>query len=78
MAILTIRNLEDGVVRRLKSKAKARGRSLEADLREILHHEARRLTGREARRLVDRIAAMTPKGAKQTDSVALLREDRDR
>ncbi len=36
MATLTIRNLEDDIVDRLKVQAKQHGRSLEAEAREIL------------------------------------------
>ena len=78
MATVTIRNLDADVVERLKRKAKQNHRSLEAELRVILKDEARRLTGKEDRALADRIAAMTPEGVKQTDSVELLREDRNR
>lgn len=78
MATVTIRNLDEDVVERLKKKAKENHRSLEAELRVILEDEARRLTGKEARALADRIAAMTPEDVRQTDSVELLREDRSR
>lgn len=78
MANLTIRNLEDHVVERLKKKAAQRGRSLEAELREILRQAANRKTREELLAAADRIAAMTPKGIKQTDSAELIREDRDR
>ncbi len=78
MATVTIRNLDADVVEQLKRKAKQNHRSLEAELRVILEDEARRLTGKEARALADHIAALTPEGVKQTDSVELLREDRNR
>ena len=79
MANLTIRNLDDDVAERLKAKAKDNHRSLEAEVRLILTDQARRpLSGAELRARADRIAAMTPKGVKQTDSAELLREDRDR
>jgi plasmid stability protein len=78
MANLTIRNLEDHVVKRLKKKAAQSGRSLEAELREILRQAANRKTREELLAAADRIAAMTPKGVKQTDSAELIREDRDR
>jgi len=78
MANVTIRNLDDGVVERLKSKAKDNGRSLEAELREILSTEARRASTKEWLAEADRIAAMTPKDRPQTDSTILIREDRDR
>lgn len=78
MTTLTIRNVEEDVVERLKARAKANGRSLEAEVRLVLKSSAQRLSGKEALELADRIAAMTPKGVKQTDSAILLREDRDR
>ncbi len=77
MASVTIRNLDDGVVERLKSKAKDNGRSLEAELREILSTEARRASTKELIAEADRIAAMTPKDRPQTDSVKIIREVRD-
>ena len=78
MANLTIRNLDDRVVERLKHKAKQNGRSLEAEVRELLKQAADRKTREELLAAADRIAAMTPKGVKQTDSAELIREDRDR
>jgi plasmid stability protein len=79
MANLTIRNLDDEIVEALKAKAKAHNRSLEAEIRQILSDQARRPTwrGAEMRALAEKIAAMTP-NVPQTDSVELLREDRDR
>ena len=78
MANLTIRNVDDSVVERLKDKATQRGRSLEAELREVLKQAANQRTRAEMLAAADRIAAMTPKGVKQTDSADLIREDRDR
>ncbi len=78
MANLTIRNLDDKVVERLKKRAKDNGRSLEAELRELLKQAANRKSPEELLAIADRIAAMTPEGVKQTDSAELLREDRDR
>ena len=78
MANLTIRNVDDHVVERLKKKAKDNGRSLEAELRELLKQAAKRKSPEELLAIADRIAAMTPEGVKQTDSAELLREDRDR
>lgn len=77
MATITIRNLDDEVVRSLKERAKAHNRSLEGEARELLSQAARRPSPAELVALADRIAAMTPK-VLQTDSVDLLREDRDR
>ena len=77
MGTLTIRNLEDQIVERLKDKARQNGRSLEAEVREALRREAKRTTGKEAVAEAERIAAMTPKGVKQTDSVEIIREMRE-
>ena len=78
MANLTIRNIENSVVERLKDKAAKNGRSLEAELREVLKQAANRKTREELLAAADRIAAMIPKGIKQTDSAELIREDHDR
>jgi plasmid stability protein len=77
MATLTIRNLDDAVVENLKARAKANQRSLEAEVRAILASTPRKLSREEALAAFDRIAAMTPKGVKQTDSVELIREGRE-
>ena len=76
MANVTIRNLDDEVVARLKDRAKANRRSLEAELREILTRAAGVVTGEEFRQLAERVALQTP-NVPQTDSTQLIREDRD-
>jgi plasmid stability protein len=78
MATVTIRDLDDKLVAKLKSRAKANHRSLEAELRDLLTGIVKEQERRQrflAR--ADRIAIMTPKVA-QTDSARLLREDRSR
>lgn len=77
MATLTIRNLDEGVAKALKRKAKAHHRSLEAEVRQILAHAVQRRSPEDLRALAERIAAMTP-NVPQTDSTKLIREDRDR
>ena len=78
MASVIIRDLDERVVRKLKARAKANNRSLEAELREILSTEVNKHEQmRQFLAKADRIAAMTPK-VPQTDSAILLREDRDR
>lgn len=78
MATVTIRNLDDRIVRKLKARAKTNHRSLEAELRELLSSAVRRQERmRRVLAKTDRIAAMTPK-VPQTDSASLIREDRDR
>lgn len=78
MANLTIRNIEESIVQRLKEKATKNGRSLEAELREVLKRASNRKTREEMLAAADRVAAMTPKGIAQTDSAELIRSDRDR
>jgi plasmid stability protein len=75
MANLLVRNLDDDVVKVLKAAAKAHGRSLQAEIHEILRNasamrlaETRRLSARWLKRLG---------GSMQSDSAALIREDRD-
>jgi plasmid stability protein len=60
MTTLTIRRLEDKVIDRLKARARMRGHSLEAELREILIQAARQPLILDALAEADRIAAMTP------------------
>ncbi len=76
MANLTIRNLDDEVVAKLKARAKAHHRSLEAELREILSVTVGRQTREDFLARADRIAAMTP-DVEQTDSTEIIREFRD-
>jgi plasmid stability protein len=75
MANVLVRNLDDEVLKQLKRAAKARGRSLQAEIHEVLRNasvrrmaETRRLSARWLKRL---------SGTAQTDSAALIREDRD-
>jgi plasmid stability protein len=78
MASVIIRDLDERIVKKLKARAKANNRSLEAELREILSTEvSKHEQMRQFLAKADRIAAMTPK-VPQTDSAILLREDRDR
>ena len=77
MANITIRNLDDVVVEKLKARAKENGRSMEAELRVLLAEVANRPSPKALRVLAERIAAMTP-DAPQTDSTKIIREFRDR
>ena len=60
MTTLTVRGLDDKVIEQLKTRARARRRSLEAELREILIHAASQPLILDALAEADRIAAMTP------------------
>ena len=79
MATVTIRNLDNEIVEKLKMQAKEHNRSLEAELRQLLTDATKLQEGREAfLKEAARIRGMTPKNRPQSDSVDLLREDRDR
>jgi plasmid stability protein len=73
MGTLTIRKLDDEIIGRLKERARTRGRSLEAELRELLAQSSRQPLILDALAEADRIAAMTPGDVPLTDSVVLLR-----
>ena len=78
MADVTVRNIDDEVVASLKAQAKANHRSLEGEIRHVLTaHVSRRTRMAGFRDRTARLSAHT-EGRPQTDSVTLLREDRDR
>jgi plasmid stability protein len=78
MSEILVRNLDPELVERLKTRAKLNRRSLQAEVREILEREVRpsRLSREEFLAIVDRIRSNAP--PQETDSVDLIREDRDR
>ena len=75
MPNVLVRNLDDDVLEQLKTAAKAHGRSLQAEIHEVLRNAgARRLaeTRRVSAQWLKRLS-----GSKQTDSSASIREDRE-
>ena len=78
MGNLTIRNLDGRVIERLKVQARANQRSLEGEIRHLLTQHVDR-PGRivEFRERTRQLVSLTA-GSHQSDSVELLREDRDR
>jgi len=77
MGEMSIR-IEDSLRTRLEESARAHDRTLDEEV-SVLLKKGLEIPERES--LYDaarRIAAMTPKGVEQTDSVEMLREDRDR
>lgn len=81
MGQMTIRQLDDAAIARLKMKAREQRTSAEALARQAIHREAKSLTVEEKLALVGRMqaltrAAMVP-GVRQTPSVELIRESRD-
>lgn len=78
MGSLTIRNLDDRVIDALKAQARSNQRSLEAEVRFLLTQRVeRRVRMADFRERSGEIARMSA-GTPQTDSVELLREDRER
>ena len=75
---LTVRNLDDRIIDRLKVRAKTNQRSLEGEVRYLLtEHVDRPGNIADFRERTRRIVSLTA-GSRQSDSVNLLREDRDR
>jgi plasmid stability protein len=58
---LTIRGLDIAIIDRLKVHARAKGRSLEADLRDLLTYASGQPLVLDPLEEADRIAAMTPR-----------------
>jgi plasmid stability protein len=76
MANVLVRGLDDEVLKQLKAAAKAHGRSLQAEIHDVLQRastrnlaDTRRLSATWLKRL-----RRTP----QSDSAAMLRDDRDK
>ena len=76
MANVLIRDLDDDVLKQLKAAAKAHGRSLQAEIHDVLQKasnrnlaETRRLSTHWLKRL---------QTSSQSDSAHLVREDRDK
>jgi len=75
MPDVLVRNLDDDVLEQLKAAAKANGRSLQAEIHDVLRRagtrnlaETRRLSARWLKRL---------SRARHSDSAASIRQDRD-
>jgi antitoxin FitA len=79
MATITISDVEDSLVEKIRDLAEQHNHSVEKEIRDLLQQAVEAKP--RSRSLVDianAIAALTPKGVPQTDSAILLREDRDR
>lgn len=81
MAQILVRNLPEATVKRLKARARKKGRSLQAEAKEILEETARmdKLDMQAARRLADFIRNRIEKrvGGRLDDSTLVIRKDRD-
>jgi predicted transcriptional regulator len=79
MSDLTLHEIDDATLTRLTELARVNNQTVEAIARELLESALHEQSRREWRvRTAERIAAMTPEGVTPTNSVILLREDRDR
>ena len=77
MAQILVRNLEPEVIERLKKRAVSNGRSLQAEVAQILRQAAATKTMAEARVAAEALQR-TFAGRSFPDSAELIREDRDR
>jgi hypothetical protein len=76
MATLAI---SDELFDQVAKLARERRLPVERQAEELLSEAIeRRSRSDDLRRMFDEIASLTPKGTRQTDSVTLLRQDRDR
>jgi plasmid stability protein len=79
MGQVIVRNLDDAVIETHRRRAKARGVSLEQELRDVLG-QAAKPSKEEILREMREIAAMTPElppGRQRTPAEVLIRESRD-
>ena len=76
MSQILVRDLSAQTVRRLKSRARASGRSLQAEAKALIERHAPQLTGPEALEELDELCALA--GRQTSDSTDLIREDRAR
>ena len=75
MANVLVRDLDDDVLKQLKAAAKAHGRSLQAEIHEVLKSASTRNLA-ETRRL-SAVWLKRLRRSSQSDSVVTIREDRD-
>jgi plasmid stability protein len=76
MAQILVRNLKQETIDQLKERAQRNQRSLEAEVRQVLEEAAHRMSRDELLARIDAIAKLN--GPQTTDSVDLIREDRER
>lgn len=79
MAQILVRNLDEETVKRLKKRARDDGRSLQSEVKHILSQAAYEPTVdmEKARKMLEEFRRRF-KGRKFSDSVELIREDRNR
>jgi len=77
MAQILVRNIEPETIKRLKDRAKQHKRSLQGEAKSILEEAAQSVTWGEAMKRAKKIRESFG-DKKFSDSVELIREDRDR
>jgi len=79
VATITIPDLDDRVVDKIKDLAEEHNHSVESEIKDVLQQAVEALVhDRSLVEIADAIAALTPKDLPQTDAAILLREDRAR
>lgn len=79
MAQVLVRNLKERVVTRLKKRAAQRGRSLQAEVKQILEDAAAEADQTDVWKRIEKFRErMMRSGRTFSDSAELIREDRDR
>lgn len=78
MGNILVRNLNDDVISNLKAQAKRNHRSLEGEIRFILTDGVSRMTQLEQIREFAKRVSDSSADTQRSDSVELIREDRDR
>ena len=76
MANVLVRDLDDDVLKRLKAAAKAHGRSLQAEIHDVLQRASTRNLA-ETRRLSEQWLKRLRQSS-QSDSSRMIRDDRDK
>ena len=78
MPDVLIRDLDAAVLRQLKAAAAAHGRSLQAEIHDVLHNATARRLAETQRLSAAWLRRLHRSPARRSDSAALIRDDRDR
>ena len=78
MTTIVLTDVDDVLIERLRLLASVKHRTVEQQARVMLEEATHAMAKPHRAEIARAIAAMTPQGVRQTDSVVLLREDRDR
>lgn len=78
MGVIEKISVDSATLARLSENARLHGRTVEQEAAEALRVATGTLSRAEIVARLEAVAAMTPRGVKQTDSTLLIREDRDR